>query len=44
MKLLILIFFFLFFMNAQIDAQEYNYYHYDIKDGLSGIHLHYCTR
>ncbi|MGN6213139.1 histidine kinase [Parafilimonas sp.] len=32
----LLAFFCLFLFSAKVNGQEYNYYHYDVKDGLSG--------
>jgi len=39
MKPVIVVFFFLT-ISTQNKAQEYNYFHYDIKDGLSGIDIY----
>src|SRR5438552_7644276 len=40
MKPAAIISFILFFATLKNDAQEYNYYHYDVKDGLSGITIY----
>jgi ligand-binding sensor domain-containing protein len=40
MKLLVIISFILFCITIQSNSQEYSYYHYDIKDGLSGITIY----
>jgi hypothetical protein len=37
MKLILFIHLTLFFLCVKCESQEYNYFHYDIKDGLSGI-------
>ncbi len=40
MKSTLLIAFIIYFLGITTNAQEYNYYHYDIKDGLSGINVY----
>lgn len=40
MKSTLLIAFIISFLRITTNAQEYNYYHYDIKDGLSGINVY----
>lgn len=39
-RLFALIFICLFLFSAESHGQEYNYYHYDVKDGLSGINVY----
>ena len=36
----LLAFIWLFLATVKTNAQEYNYYHYDVKDGLSGINVY----
>ncbi len=40
MKSFIFIFFNFFFIGISTIGQEYNYYHYDVRDGLSGITIY----
>src|SRR6478609_3333226 len=44
MMKLIVFTFFAFITTLKCAGQEYNYYHYDVKDGLSGINVYSITQ